>query len=559
MRLAHGTALLLGSVAMVGAPLVLDAAPRVRADLDDHSRARDETRELVVYGATSAGVAAAVEAARSGTDVVLIDPDGHVGGMTTSGLGATDVGNRRAIGGIAREFYRRVRAHYDDDDAWARERREDFRGRGHRPGEDAAWTFEPKVAQRIVVEMLREAPVPLVEGERLDLQDGVERDGARIVRIRMESGRTFTARMFIDATYEGDLMSCAGVSYRIGREAGDQHGEDLNGVRTALAVHHQFTVDVDPYVEPGEPSSGLLPGIAAEGPGAEASGDRRIQAYCFRLCTTDVPESRRPWPEPPGYDAKRYELLLRNFEAGDHRVPWNPVWMPNRKTDTNNNFAISTDHIGANHGWPEGDHQERARIWQDHLRYTQGLMFTLANHPRVPADVRAHFQRLGLARDEFVETDNWPPQLYLREARRMIGTAVVTEQHCLGKQRAVDGVGLGSYGMDSHNVQRYVTSEGVVRNEGDVQVHGFAPFPISYGAIVPRRGECTNLLVPVCVSATHIAFGSIRMEPVFMALGQSAAVAAGLALRDDTAVQDVPHVELRRELLARGQVLDPPR
>jgi len=517
---------------------------------------RPDDPEVVVYGGTSGGIACAVQLARHGRTVVLLEPTHRVGGLSTSGLGATDIGNKAAVGGISREFYRRLRAHYADANAWVHEPAAEFKGRGHRPGEDAAWTFEPKVALGIFDEMLREAGVPVVHGARLDLgPGGVTVEDGRIVALRTVDGQTYRARCFVDATYEGDLLAKAGVSYRVGREANDEHGETLDGVQVLNATKHQFTHDVDPYVVPGDPSSGLLRYVGADGPGEEGAADHRVQAYCFRLCTTDAPANRIPWPKPAGYDERDFELLLRNFDAGDRRVPWHPVLMPNRKTDTNNNFAISTDAIGLSYGWPEADWEERARIFAEHLYYTQGLLWTLANHPRVPADVQQEFHKWGLPKDEFVETGNWPPQLYVREARRMVSDVVLAEAHCRGLEVVDDPIGLGAYGMDSHNVQRYVDAEGRVRNEGDVQVHGFTPYGISYRSIVPSRSECTNLLVPVCLSSTHIAFGSARMEPVFMVLGHSAATAAHLALAQSGVVQDVSYADLRAELLAADQVL----
>ncbi len=516
----------------------------------------DREYDLVVYGGTSGGVSAAIQAARMGKSVVVIEPSKHLGGLTTGGLGATDIGNKGAIGGISREFYQRVKKHYADDAAWKYEKRSEFKGRGHSPKEDAAWTFEPHVAMQIYKDMLREHKIPVLMGQRLDLKKGVQKKGTRIVAIAMESGETYRGKMFLDATYEGDLMAKAGVSYHVGREANKTYGETLNGVQVRNAVHHQFVKNVDPYLKPGDPKSGLVPLVQAESPGKDGDGDHKVQAYNFRLCATDRPENRRPWPRPKNYDAKRYELLLRNFEAGDLRLPWNPVLMPNRKTDSNNNFAFSTDHIGLNYAYPDGDHATRAKIWQDHIDYQQGLMWTLANHPRVPEKVRKHFQTWGLAKDEFVETDNWPPQLYVREARRMIGPYVMIEQNCRGTKTAEDPVGLAAYTMDSHNIQRYVTKDGYVRNEGDVQVGGFSPYPISYRSIVPKAAECTNLLVPVCLSASHISYGSIRMEPVFMVLGQSAATAAALAIDGKTTVQEVDYKKLRERLLADKQVLE---
>jgi adenylosuccinate lyase len=333
----------------------------------------------------------------------------------------------------------------------------------------------------------------------------------------MESGREFSGKMFIDATYEGDLMAKAGVSYHVGREANSVYNEQLNGVQVARTIHHQFTKKVDPYVKAGDPSSGLLPGIEKD-PGEEFSGDKKVQAYNFRMCTTDVPENRRDWEKPANYDERWFELALRNVEAGDDRISWAPSGMPNRKTDTNNNFAISTDFIGQNWDYPEADYETRAKIWKAHEDWQKGLMWTYAHHPRVPEKIREAFQKFGLAKDEFLDTDNWPRQLYVREARRMISDYVMTERNCRRTEVVEDSVGMGAYNMDSHNIQRFVTAEGFVRNEGDVQV-GSRPYPISYRSIRPKAEHCTNLLVPVCLSASHIAYGSIRMEPVFMVTG----------------------------------------
>jgi hypothetical protein len=372
----------------------------------------------------------------------------------------------------------------------------------------------------------------------------------------MESGHNYHGKMFIDATYEGDLMAKAGVSYQVGREANRTYGETLNGVQTKNAIHHQFVKRVDPYVRPGDPSSGLLPRVHAGPAGKDGEGDRRVQAYNFRVCATDRPMNRRPWPKPENYDDREYELLLRNFEAGDQRLPWHPVLLPNRKTDSNNNFAFSTDDIGSNYAYPDGDYATREKIWQEHVHYQKGLLWTLANHPRVPEKARRHFQTWGLAKDEFVDTDNWPHQLYNREARRMVSDYVMTEHNCRGLRVATDSIGLAAYTMDSHHTQRYVSADGFVRNEGDVQVGGFSPYPISYRALVPRQAECSNLLVPVCLSASHISYGSIRMEPVFMVLGQSAATAAALAVTDDVAVQEVSYPKLRERLIRDKQILD---
>ena len=523
-----------------------------------HAAAPDASVEydIVVYGGTSGGVVAAVQARRMGKSVLLIEPSKHLGGLTSGGLGATDIGNKGAIGGLARDFYRRVKQHYAADENWKCEKRAEFKGRGHTPQEDTAWTFEPHVAEQLFGDLVREHQIPVAMAKRLAERGGVRKTGTRLTALVLESGEVYRGKMFIDATYEGDLLAQAGVAFHVGRESNATYGETLNGIQVKNSIHHQFVRPVDPYIRRGDASSGVLPGINPKPPAADGTGDDRVQAYNYRLCATDQPANRLPWPKPAGYQESQYELLLRNFEAGDLRLPWNPVLMPNRKTDSNNNFAVSTDNIGMNYAYPTADYATRERIIKQHVAYQQGLMWTLANHPRVPEQVRAHFQTWGLSRDEFVDNDHWPHQLYVREARRMISDYVMAEQNCRGQQKADDPVGLAAYTMDSHNIQRYVTTEGTVRNEGDVQVGGFPPYSISYRSIVPKAAECANLLVPVCLSASHIAYGSIRMEPVFMVLGQSAATAAVMAIDGAVTVQDVDYPKLRTRLLADAQVLD---
>ncbi|HVJ82334.1 MAG TPA: FAD-dependent oxidoreductase [Planctomycetia bacterium] len=512
--------------------------------------------DAVIYGATSAGVAAALQARRMGKSAIIIEPGRHVGGLTSGGLGWTDSGDKAVVGGIAREFYRLVKKHYDRSDSWTRENPGDYRF--YRKDDDAMWTFEPKVAEKILREMLAEAKVTVEFGRRLDRAPGrgVVREGKRIAAIRMESGETYAGRMFIDATYEGDLMAAAGVSYAVGREANSQYGETLNGVARKWNKHnHRFIRDVDAYVIPGMRSSGLLPGIEAELP-PEGAGDHRLQAYCYRMCMSNHPDNLTPWPKPADYDERRYELLFRNFEAGDLRIPMKPDMMPNRKTDTNNNCAFSIDYIGGNYRYPEASYAEREKILADHASYQQGLMWTFAHHPRVPAKVRAEFSKWGLAKDEFTDSGNWPHQIYVREARRMIGEYVQTEADCRRTRATPKSVGMGSYNMDSHNCARYATTAGKVQNEGDVQESPRGPYRISYGALVPKEAECENLLVPICLSSTHIAYGSIRMEPVFFVLGQSAATAAAMAIDAGIPVQKVDYAALRKRLLEDGQVLE---
>ena len=513
--------------------------------------------DVVVYGGTSSGIIAAIQVQKSGKSVLLLEPSLHLGGLTTGGLGATDIGRKYVIGGLAREFYHRVQLHYRQDSAWVHETIDDYQKRspGFAPGEQTMWTFEPHIASQIFREMLTETGIQTLVGERLDRAAGVKMADGRIVSITTESGKTFAAKMFIDATYEGDLLAAASVSYHVGRESNDTYGETLNGFQRKNAVSHQFTHQVDPYMVPGDPASGLLWGIQQTNIPTDGTGDNTLQAYCFRLCMTDEPTNRRPWPKPADYDESRYELLLRNFEAGDHRIPWLPTWMPNRKTDTNNKHAYSTDYIGGNYDYPDADYATRERIIADHRNYQQGLFWTLANHPRVPTEVRETFQRFGLPLDEFVDNGNWPTQLYIREARRMISDYVMTEQNCRRERIAEDSVGMGAYGMDSHNCLRHVSVEGFARNEGDIQVPVPNPYPISYRSIVPKAEECTNLFAPVCVSSSHIGFGSIRMEPVFMVLGQSAALAAVQAIDNNVMVQGIDYPKLAKTLRAAGQVL----
>ncbi|SDL32645.1 FAD-dependent oxidoreductase [Kriegella aquimaris] len=542
--------------------------------------AQSKKYDIVVYGGTSAGVAAAIQASRMGKSVVLIEPTNRVGGLTTGGLGQTDIGNKQAIGGISREFYENIKKYYDDPKNWKWENRSEYIDSGQtrtEKGEASMWTFEPSAALSVYLDMLSNEKVKLVYKERLNRASGVHKVGGKIQSITMESGKKFIGKVFLDATYEGDLMATAGVTYAVGRESNEEYGETLNGVQanninlslTKLvsknAYNHNFIQGVDPYVVKGVPNSGLLPNVN-EKPGLEGAGDDKIQAYCFRMCLTDHPENRIPFAKPANYDEINYELLFRNYEArkgpiremysyGNSLLPWINSSMPNRKTDTNNKFGFSTDYIGKNYDYPDASYAEREKIIEDHRNYQMGLMWTLANHPRIPKEVRDEASRWGTSKDEFERADGWQQQLYVREARRMISDYVMTQHNCEALTVAEDAIGLAAYGMDSHNVQRYVDANGYVQNEGNVEAHGFKPYPISYKSLVPKKEECENLIVPVCVSATHIAFGSIRMEPVFMVLGQSAAIAAALAIDTDTSVQDISYESLKAALLKDGQRL----
>ena len=540
-----------------------------------------KTYDIVVYGGTSAGISAAIQSSRMGKSVVLIEPTKRIGGLTTGGLGQTDIGNKQAIGGISREFYQNIKKYYDDPANWKWQTQQEYRDGGQTRtsvGENAMWTFEPSAALKVYYEMIATEKIDLIFEERLNRENGVTKSGRRITGIRMESGKLFHGKMFIDATYEGDLMAAAGVSYTIGRESNKQYGETLNGVqandfsRTMLgkvstnSYNHNFIDGVDPYVIKGDPSSGLLPFIVKGGPGIDGRGDKGIQAYCYRMTLTDHPDNRIPFQKPENYREQDYELLFRNYEAaegpiekmypyGDPLVPWINSAMPNRKTDTNNQKGFSTDFIGQNWDYPEASYAEREKIAERHLTYQQGLMWTLAYHPRIPQKVRDAVSKWGTCKDEYEREDGWQQQLYIREARRMISDYVMTQKNCEGLEVIEDPVGLAAYGMDSHQVQRYVDANGYIQNEGNVEAPVPGPYPISFRAIVPKTEECTNLLVPVCVSATHIAFGSIRMEPVFMVLGQSAATAASLAIDSKTAIQKISYTELQRTLLKDKQIL----
>ena len=517
--------------------------------------------DLVIYGPTSAGIAAAVQAKRMALEVIVVGPDTHLGGLSASGLGWTDSGTKAVIGGVALEFYKRIYASYDRPETWKWQDRAAYGNRGQgTPAIDGdgrvLWVFEPHVAEQVFEDLVREHGITVDRGEWLDRSgSGVTMAAGRIQSIRMISGREYAGRMFIDATYEGDLMAAAGVSYTIGREAASAYGETLNGVQLKHARSHQFTNNVSAYRIPGDPRSGLLPRVQAGSPGETGAGDQRVQAYNFRMCLTRVPENRVPFPKPPGYDPAQYELLLRDLLAGSRHIRGKFDMLPNLKTDTNNAGSFSTDNIGMNYDYPDASYARRQEIIAEHRTYQQGYCYFLANDPRVPEDVRQWYSAWGLAKDEFPDNGNWPHQIYVREARRMVGDMVVTENHLRRRIPTARPIGMGSYNMDSHHVQRYVDEHGFVRNEGDIQVNPGGPYPIDYGAISPKRDDCQNLFVVCAVSSSHIAYGSIRMEPVFMILGQSATTAAAQALTAGVAVQDIDYSTLAQQLKADGQVL----
>lgn len=487
-----------------------------------------ERCDVLVYGATAGGAVAAIAAAGEGMAVTLLEPGRHVGGMISGGLGATDFGNKSVIGGMSREFFARTGRHY---------------------GQPLAWYFEPHVAERVLRDWLAEAGVPVRFEHRLA---AVERSGDRIRRVRMKNGAVFEAAVFIDASYEGDLMARAGVAYTVGREGVDQYGESLAG-RREVCEYHQFKAPVSPYGPDGK----LLPGVYGGDPGRVGQADRKVQAYNFRICMSNRPDNQVPFPRPDGYDPWRYELLRRYLEKlPDLRLDQliHITMMPNGKTDVNNNGPFSTDHIGGSWEYPDADERRREEIRQDHVRYTQGFFYFLANDPSVPKHIRDELNTWGLAADEFQDTGHWPHQLYIREARRMIGTYVMRQADLQTDLTKEDSIGMGSYNSDSHHVQRIPTPDGAVINEGDMQVP-VRPYEIAYRAIVPQRSQCTNLLVPVCFSASHVAYSSMRMEPQYMIIGQAAGVAASLAVRHDTPVADIDVRRLQARLRAAGAVL----
>jgi hypothetical protein len=508
--------------------LCLLIVTQLTAQSPDHTKV-----DICIYGGTSAGVMAAYTAKKMGKTVLLIEPGKHLGGLSTGGLGFTDIGNKYAVTGLALDFYRRIGKYY---------------------GKFESWIFEPHVAEATFGQYVQDAKLEVLYEMEVDT---VIKDKGMITEIILYDARIFgsrgariKARMFIDCSYEGDLMARAGVSYTVGREANSTYSEQYNGVQ--LRNKHQFPDGVDPYIVPGKPESGLLWGISPAALETQGQGDKKVQAYNFRICLTDREENRIDITRPKEYDSTRYTLLLRVLE----KAPAKDLWaflkfdlMPNRKTDINNNGAFSTDMIGMNYNYPEADYFERKRITDEHANYVKGFLYFIGHDPRMPEHLRKEMLKWGYPKDEYTDNGNWSPQMYVREARRMVGAYVMTQANCEGKEVVPDGIGMAAYTMDSHNTQRLVMN-GMVKNEGDVQVGGFGPYPIAYRCIIPRATECSNLLVPVCLSASHIAYGSIRMEPVFMVLGQSAATAAVMALNDKIPVQQVNVNKLQAQLVA---------
>jgi hypothetical protein len=495
--------------------------------------------DLVVYGGTAAGVITAVSAAREGLRVALLEPGRHLGGMVSGGLGWTDYGRKEVIGGYSLEFFERA---------------------GRKYGRDIEWHFEPHVAEAVFDELVKEAGVQVFRNQRLREHDGVLVENRRVTAIVTENGARFAGRVFADASYEGDLMAQAGVAYTWGREGTREYGESLAGVREQTPLH-QFRAAVSPYDE----AHRLLPEVMPRTDEPVGAADKRVQAYNFRVCMTKTPQNRVPWPRPAGYSAARYELLARYLPALERTLGrplrsedvMKPDVLQNGKTDTNNNGAFSTDFIGGSYDYPTASYAAREQIRQAHVDYVQGFFYFLATDARVPASLHAEMQEWGLCRDEFTDSHHWPTQLYVREARRMVGDFVMSQKDIQTELTKPDSIGMGSYNSDSHNVQRRPTADGLaVENEGDMQVK-VSPYEIPYRLLLPRRTEALNLLVPVCFSATHVAYSTLRMEPQYMIVGQAAGVAASLAIARGVAVQDVDVAALQARLRAQRAVLHP--
>jgi hypothetical protein len=508
-----------------------------RAARPHQARPAQEAADVIVYGGTAGGVIAAVAAAREGLSVTLVAPDRHLGGMVSGGLGWTDYGRKQVIGGYSLEIFERI---------------------GRRYGRDVEWHFEPHVAEAVFDEIVKEAGVTIVRG-RLREKGGVRKSGATLDGIVTEDGVTWRAKIFVDATYEGDLMAQAGVSYTWGREGTAEYGESLAGVRERTPLH-QFRAAVSPLDARGK----LLPEITPRSVDAVGAADKRVQAYNFRLCMTRTPGNREEWPRPAAYNPTRYSLLARYlpaFQAALGRpLAINDVMkadlLQNGKTDTNNNGAFSTDYIGGSYGYPEGSYATRERIRQAHMDYIQGFLYFLATDPRVPASLSAEMKSWGLCKDEFGDAAHWPYQLYVREARRMIGEYVMSQKDIQTELTKPDPIGMGSYNSDSHNVQRRPTADGTaVENEGDMQV-AVTPYQIPYRVMLPKRAQATNLLVPVCFSATHVAYSTLRMEPQYMIIGHAAGVAAKMAIAGKLAVQDVDTRALAATLRSQRAIFE---
>jgi len=532
----------------------------------NHSNISDKTikADAIIYGGTSAAITTAVQIAKMGQSVLIVSPDKHLGGLTSSGLGFTDTGNKSVIGGLSREFYHRIFKCYQQPESWKWQKKEEYGNVGQGipaiDGENKTmWIFEPHIAEKIFEDFVREYKIKLIRDEWLDRENGVKIENGKILAITTLSGQRYQGKVFIDATYEGDLMAAAGVSYHVGREANKIYDEKWNGIQIGVLHHrhHYSDRNISPYKLPDDPASGILPRISNAEPGKKGETDKKVQAYCFRTCLTKNEKNRVPFEKPDAYDSTQYELLIRIYNSGWRETfkKFDPI--PNLKTDVNNHGPFSFDNIGMNYDYPEASYQRRREIIKEHETYQKGLLYFITTDPRIPEEIQIEMNKWGLAKDEFKDNGHWPHQIYVREARRMIGDFVMTENEILGKKPVVESIGMGSYTMDSHNTQRYITPDDFVQNEGDIGVLPQKPYKIALGAIMPKKEECTNLLVTVAVSSSHIAFGSIRMEPVFMILGQSAGTVAAMAIKKNIGVHDLLYSEIKAKLIEDGQILEP--
>lgn len=517
--------------------------------------------DVIIYGGTSAAIMSAVQISKMNKTVVIVSPDKHLGGLSSSGLGFTDTGDKSVIGGLSREFYQRIYQYYQKSESWKGQKKEAYGNVGQGipaiDGENRTmWIFEPHIAEQVFEDLVKEYRIQVFRDEWLDRKHGVLKKGTIIKEITTLSGKRFKGSIYIDATYEGDLLAASGVSYHVGRESNNQYNEKWNGIQKGVFHHgHHFNdiKRISPYIISDDSTSGLLPKVSNQPVGENGEADSKIQAYCFRMCLTKNQDNLVPIKKPQDYNSAQYELLVRVFDAGwdEFFSKFDPI--PNLKTDVNNHGPFSFDNIGMNYDYPEATYERREVIVKEHETYQKGLIYFIQTDPRVPAKIQEEMKRWGLAKDEFVDNGNWPYLLYIREARRMIGLFVMTENEILGRIKVKESIGMGSYTMDSHNTQRYVTSEGYVQNEGDVGVHPKQAYRIALGSILPKKKECENLIVPVAVSSSHIAYGSIRMEPVFMILGQSAGIIAALALSEGVKIHQLEYSKIRKVLLQYNQ------
>ncbi len=519
--------------------------------------------DVIIYGGTPAAITAAVQVSKMGKSVIIVSPDKHLGGMSSSGLGFTDTGDKSVIGGLSREFYQRIYKYYENPETWIFQKKNEYGNAGQgTPAIDGKhktmWIFEPNIAEKVFEDFIKENQIKVYRDEWLDREKGVKKENNYIVSIKTLSGKIYKGKIFIDASYEGDLMAASGIKYFVGRESNKLYHEHHNGNQLGVFDHkHNFKHrKISPYINPKDPNSGILPRISNKDPGKKGEADQRIQAYCFRMCLTKKEGNKVPFEKPEGYDPLQYELLARLYKHGWEETfeKFDPI--PNLKTDVNNHGPFSTDNIGMNYDYPEASYERRKEIIKEHQVYQKGLFYFIATDPRIPKKVQKEMQQWGLAKDEFQDNGNWPYQLYIREARRMIGEYVMTEHEILSKKTIAKPIGMGSYGMDSHNTQRYITSNKHVQNEGDVGVSVSKPYAIDLGAIVPKKEECSNLLVPVALSSSHIAYGSIRMEPVFMILGQSAGIVAVTAIEKGIDMYDINYQDIKPLLIKSGQILE---